>query len=149
MPEYFDISLILKKGTTHKQDMRNFLKTNDLSEGENAVNFFNKQIIISSFSDKESNFFEILISFPAQVFRKDTFEDELDIFTVFLKQCFENLINLEYAICSYEMNGYLIGNIKLIEKFDDEFLKQFPISYKRNKKIVSLLLNLDAQDIFL
>jgi len=123
-----------------------------LFEGENKSELFEgKQIIVSYFDDEDSDFDEISISIPEQRFNKETFKSELNLFTNFVNRCFECNPNLQYALCSYELNGYLIGQVKKIQNFNNDiFLKQFPIIYKRlvPLKLPTLETNTEAQDIF-
>lgn len=152
MAEYFDISFIGKKTSNSKSQIDVCLSRFGLSEGENISDLFTgKQIVVSCFDDDESDFDEISIGVSEQRFTKENLEVEIEKFTYFVNQCFQCNPNLEYALCSYELNGYLIGQVKKIQDFNnDEFLKRFPIIYKRIKSVdlPQLELNLDAQGIF-
>jgi|SRR6218665_84262 len=152
MPEYFDISFIGKKTSKSKSEMDTCLSLFCLFEGENKSYLFEgKQIIVSYFDDEGSDFDEITIGIPGQRFNKETFDSELKPFTNFVNRCFECNPNLQYALCSYELNGYLIGQVKKIQDFrNDEFLKRFPIIYKQVAplELPRLEINTEAQDIF-
>lgn len=151
MPEYFDISLIGRKTSTSKSKIAACLKHLSLFEGDNNSNLFGgEQIIVSCFDDDESDFDEVNIGIPKHRFHKETFNNELKQFTNFINYCFVCNYNFKYALCSYEINGYLIGGIKKIEDFDnEEFLKRFPIIYKRSSlELPSLVVNIEAQEIF-
>jgi len=152
MPEYFDISLIGKKTETSKSEIDACLTRLGLSKGENNSNLFEgKQIIVSFFDNEESDFDEISIGISEQRFNNENFESELNHYSNFVKHCFECNPNLEYALCSYELNGYLIGQIKKIQDFNnDTFLEQFPIIYRRTVPFgpPKLEINKDAQEIF-
>jgi hypothetical protein len=153
MPEYFDISLIGRKTNTSKSKIDACLIQLDLVEGENNSDFFKgKQIIVSYFDDDESDFDEVCIGVPEQYFTKGDFSKELEPVTNFINRCFQCNPNLEYALCSYELNGYLIGQVKTLKDFSsDEFLKRFPIIYRRTSPLCfpNLETNLDAQEIFI
>ncbi|WP_437920409.1 hypothetical protein [Sphingobacterium sp. LRF_L2] len=152
MPEFFDISLISRKTSTSKSEMGACLNQLGLSEGENKSELFKgKQIIVSCFEDEESDFDEMSIGIPEQLFTKENFDSELALITNFVNQCFQCNPHLEYALCSYELNGYLIGSIKKYEEFSNtDFLKCFPIIYERKSPLELPLLkaNTDAQEIF-
>jgi hypothetical protein len=152
MPEYFDISLIGKKTNTSKSELDVCLNQLGLSEGENNSELFgNKRVVVSHFEDEESDYDEISIGIPEQYFNRETFESELLVITGFVNSCFECNINLRYALCSYELNGYLIGQLKKIQDFNNvEFLQRFPIIYKRIFPLgqPKLEINLEAQEIF-
>jgi hypothetical protein len=68
----------------------------------------------------------------------------------FLFVFFEAIIDLRFALCSYEITGFLMGGIEKIDEFDDIFLRQFPIVYQKEPHAdhLKLDLNLDAQYIF-
>lgn len=151
MPEYFEISLIIKKNHAPIEDTFNCLKYFDLSEGTNKSSYFNdKLVIVSSLKDSKTEFNEVCISIPEQTFHRENFDQELEFFTHFITKCFECNNKIQYALCSYEINSYLLENAKRIEDFSSKFLKNFPIVYKRKKELTKplLLINLDAQGIF-
>lgn len=152
MPEFFDISLIGRKTCTSKSEMEACLSQLGLSEGENNSDFFlGKQIIVSCFEDEESDFDEMSVGIPEQLFTKENLDIELEPITNFVNQLFRCNPNLEYALCSYELNGYLIGKVKEIQGFNnDEFLNRFPIVYKRRENVKQpyLQINTEAQEIF-
>lgn len=151
MAEYFDISLIVKKTNTSKSELDVCLNQ-FVYEGKNSSALFvNKEIIVSHFEDEESDFDEISIGIPNQQFSKENFENELLELTDFVNSCFECNSNLKYALCSYELNGYLISRIKKIQDFNnDEFLKKFPIIYKQIDLLErpKLELNIGAQKMW-
>jgi hypothetical protein len=151
MPEYFDVSLIVTKTETSKEEMSKFLIEHfGLLEGENITQYFdNRKVLVSYIEDDESDFDEICIGFTEQIFHKKTFEKELEIFTSFITICFECCNEIQYAVCSYELNGYLLSNTKKMNEFNDELLSKFPIYWKRKEKQEDTLmvLNLEAQEI--
>lgn len=74
MPEYFDISLIAPKTEFSKSEIEFCLNKLGLSEGENTSEIFSgRQIIVSIIDADESDFEELSISLPEQIFYKDTF----------------------------------------------------------------------------
>lgn len=152
MPEYFDISLIGKKTSTSKSDIDVCLSQLGFSVGENTSDLFEgKQIIVSCFNDEESDFDEVSIGITEQRFTKENFESELEQFTNFVNRCFQCNTNLQYALCSYELNGYLIGQVKKIQEFNNDlFLNRFPIVYKRIDplELPKSEINFEAQEIF-
>jgi hypothetical protein len=151
MGEYFDISLIVRKTNDSKKSLDKFLNDEfGLSEGENEVVYFGgRKILISSFEDEEIDFDEISIAFREQIFHKKTFKEELQPFTFFIDRCFEWCNEIQFALCSYELNGYLLRNTKMLKEFNEELLKKFPIVYKRDErqKFPMLIINLEAQEI--
>jgi len=151
MPEYFDISLIVKKTDDSKEKIRKCISEKfGLREGENKIeHFLNQEVVVSTFEDEARNFDEISFGFPDHTFHKNAFETELKVFISFINFCFECSKELQYAVCSYEMNGYLLGRIERLEDFNDALLSKFPIVFKRDKgkEQPTLLLNLEAQEI--
>lgn len=108
-------------------------------------------VIVSCFEDEESDFEEMSIGIPEQLFTKENFDNELEPITNFVNQCFQCNPHLEYALGSYELNGYLIGQIRKIQDFNnDEFLNRFPILYRRigASELPFLQINNEAQEIF-
>lgn len=108
-------------------------------------------MIVSNIEDAEDNFDMTTISIPELVFKQCSFDDELSRITTFINHFFEINPNIQYALCSYEMNGYLVDKKRNIQDFNvDSFLEQFPIVYKRIgiQETPKLVLNLNAQDIF-
>ncbi len=150
MAEYFDISLILKKGAFSKERVFNFLEQFGLLKGENETAYFEgRKVVVSSFEDEEADFHEISIGFSEQNFHEDSFEEELKPFTALINKCFEFSNDIIYALCSYELNGYLIGCEKRIDDFKN-ILGKFPIVYMRNErtKIPDMVISLKAQELF-
>ncbi|WP_126973644.1 hypothetical protein [Gynurincola endophyticus] len=152
MPEYFDISLIAPKTKSSKSEIEFCLNKLSLSEGENTSDIFSgRQILVSIIDAEESDFEELSIGLPEQIFYKETFEEDLKKLTIFINRFFDCNSNFNYALCSYELNGYLIGSIKKYEQFSNTaFLKRFPIIYERKSSLGLPLLktNTDAQEIF-
>jgi len=151
MPEYFDISLIQRKTDTSKEVLdRCLLENFGLEEGENKVPYFgNRKVLVSVFQEDESDFDEICIGFPEQTFHKDSFDNEVEFFTSFVTVCFQSCPEIEFALCSYELNGYLLRNTKKLKELTNELLNKFPIVYRRQEEHKSPLLelNLGAQEI--
>jgi hypothetical protein len=151
MPEYFDISLIMTKTENSKEEMSKCLIENfGLLEGENITQYFDsRKVLVVYIEDDESDFDEICIGFAEQIFHKKTFKKELEVFTSFITTCFECCNEVQYAVCSYELNGYLLGSTKKLNEFNDELLSKFPIYWKRKYKQEDTLmvLNLEAQEI--
>lgn len=152
MSEYFEISFIVRKTDNSKENLYKCLfKKTKLVKGKNVAGYFNnREILVSDFEDGESDFDEIYISIPEQIFHKPDFKKELELFTSFITVCFECCKELEFVLCSYELNGFLLRNIKNISQLDDKLLYKFPIVYKReiNNDQPKLMLYLFAQDIF-
>lgn len=152
MPEFLDISLISRKTITSNLEMEDCLRRLGLSEGENKSTLFEgKQIIVTCFEDKECDFEEVSIGIPDQIFTKKNFDSELEPITFFVNQCFQYNPHAEYALCSYELNGHLIGQVKKMQDFNNyEYLKRFPLVYIRREsmKLPCLQINIDAQDVF-
>lgn len=148
MPEYFDISIIARKTT--KDIITKCFKHFHLIEGENEIKHFgSKKILLSYFENEEADFYEITFGFPDQVFYRDLFEQQLKPFTSFIQEWFDYNEEILFALCSYELNGYLIGDIKSLYEFNEKVFKKFPIVYKRkaDSREVSVMINLEAQDI--
>jgi hypothetical protein len=103
---------------------------------------------VTYIEDEEADFDEAVIGFPDQVFHKESLEEEIRQFTSLVVQFFECNNNLQYVLCSYEMNGSFLGNVNRLQDFSDDLLKRFPIVYKRGEALTPILsVNLEAQDI--
>ena len=152
MPEYFDISFIAPGTSSSRYEMESCLNYVGLSEGENVTKLFSgRQIIATIIDDSEADFEELSIGIANQVFHKKTFEKEIEELTSFVNHCFEYNANLKYALCSYELNGYLLRGLKKIKDFNNSyFLKRFPIVYERKNAFEQPLLqiNKESQDIY-
>lgn len=151
MPEYFDISLIVSKINNSENEICDLLKRINLSEGENESEYFkDKKIIVSLFEYEDTDYYEICIGIPEQVYHKEAFENELKQLTSFINKCFGENLFVQYALCSFELNGYLLKNIKALQDFDCNLLNKFPIVYCRDESLNTplLLVNFIAQDIF-
>ena len=152
MGEYFDVSLIIKRTEGSFEKMTDCLFSKfKLLEGENKIESFKDKIILMTcYKNEEMNFDEICLGFSNQTFHKDEFKNEINIFTSFLQICFECNSALQYALCSYELNGYLIGEVKSLEDFNDKLLRKFPVVYQRNEGQINpdLILNLKAQNLW-
>jgi hypothetical protein len=152
MPEYFDISFIAPKTNSSKSEMESFLKRIGLSEGENLTELFSgRQIIAIIIDDDKTDFEELSIGLAEQIFHKENFEKEVGELTFFINQCFEYYPNLKYALCSYELNGYLLRGIKKLKDINNnDLLKCFPFVYEKKYVLNPPLLqiNEEAQDLF-
>lgn len=153
---YWDISFIYKKSDNISKEIISFLsKEYSLNIGENENTFLgNRKIVVFRtvlFDEIETDFDEICVSISNQEFHKDTFENELMIFTNFINHCFEFNQDIQYVVCSYELNGYLLSKFKRLNDFENiNLINFFPVMYKRNNsnKIPTLFLNFKAQDMF-
>ena len=151
MSEYFDISLIGEKSSVSRMKTNACLSKLGLSEGENNTYLFGyRKILICFIDDDEADFEEISIGIPELCFHKENFDDELKVITNFINQFFESNDCLKYALCSYELNGYLLSGMKELQEFNNDILSKFPIVYERRDSYVlpSLLINIESQDIF-
>ena len=151
MPEYFDISLIVNKRNNSGNKICNFLKKMNLSEGENESEYFeNRKIIVSIFDYEDTDFYEICIGIPEQIYHKEVFENELKQLTSFIHECLKHNNFIQYALCGFELNGYLLKDIRNLQDFNCNLLNKFPIAYCRNEILSSPLplVNFSAQDIF-
>lgn len=149
--EYFEISLISKNIIDSLSSKMDCLRKLGLTEGKNQTDFFEgKQILVAFIGTNDEDYDELLISLPDQYFHKDSFKDELNVITNFVNKCFEYNEDIEYALCSYEMNGYILSSVYHFKDLKDEVLKKFPVVYKKNINSIfpNLEINLDAQDIF-
>lgn len=88
MPEYFDISFILKKTSTSQSELLDYLNQYGLAEGDNTSELFDrKQVVIDYVEDDASDFDEICLGIPEQIFTEENFENELQAMTNFVNQC--------------------------------------------------------------
>ncbi len=151
MAEYFNISLIAEKTSLSKPRIITFLSKLGLVIGENKTELFGGREMIISFIEEEGmDFEELSIGLPELYFHKESFDDDLKGITDFINQCFISTDYVKYALCSYELNGYLLRGIKSLQEFNNDLLDKFPIVYKRIKpsELPSIQINLESQDIF-
>lgn len=113
---------------------------------KSKVKLFSNRMLVVTFFDLEeseqSDFEEICIGVPNQIFHKNSYKKEIAVFTTFINTCFECCEELLFAVCTYESTS----NAKKINDFTDEFLHTFPLSYKRilNQPHPVMRLNLEA-----
>lgn len=152
MPEYFDISLIGKRADAAPFNMQGLIKQLGLIEGENTTKFFGgKKIVVSIIDHEKSDFVELSLGLTNQHFCEENFDSELHKIADFINHCFLLDANLQLALCSYEMNGYFLGQImKFDELIEDEKLNCFPIVFRRfeGAALPKVKINLNAQDLF-
>jgi hypothetical protein len=150
MPEYFDISLIGPKTNSSTREIEACLNKLGFSKGENASKQFSGVPILVSVMDSEDiDFEELSIGLADWLFHKPVFDEELKLITNFVEELFECNSNFQYALCSYELNGYLIGGVNKFEEFSNaSFLNRFPIVYKRGTGSLLVEVHTDAQIIF-
>lgn len=131
MPEYFEISLIAKKTERTAPTIKDFLAANfDIVEGRYICQYFeNREVVFFIVDNAETHvdFEEIAISLPEQVFHRNILDTDLIKITDFVNSCFEHCEQIIFAVCSYEINGYLLSEVPKLEEFDDKFLKK--VSY--------------------
>lgn len=151
MPEYFDISLIAPRTESSKSEIDICIKRLGLSEGENTHKIFpERQLLVSIMDSEEYDFEELSIGIPEYYFSQETFQQELKKLTIFINSFFECNCNFTYGLCSYELNGYLIGKINKYSEFsNNDLLNRFPIVFEKNSshELPLLKTNLDAQII--
>ena len=106
--------------------------------------------VASNVIDCETDFIEVSFSFSNQVFHEEKFSDELKTFSDFINVCFGYTGDVAFVLCSYEMNGYLLGNLKSMLDINDDILARFPNHYvrQRNNERSLPIVNFAAQDIF-
>lgn len=153
MPENFCVSLICRKPLSSKSI--NWLKIVGISIGENYIKYFgDRKVFVYEIERNEvDDFQEVVIAVPELVFHKDKFQIEIKPLISFLNECFFRNQDLIYALCSYEINGYVLSNVNKLEDFgDDKLLKKFPIVCLRDtadNDNIKVNYNFEAQDIFL
>lgn len=149
---YLDVSFIFPKSYFTRRRFFMFLeKEYGLTKGQNMASAFNgRKVIVFILKINDTDYDEICVDFADQVFHEETFEKEVAELTGFVNNCFEHNPKLKYALCSYELNGYFLSDIKRLKDFDDNLLKRFPFAYKREEahKPPILQINKEAQDVF-
>ena len=155
MPEYFDISLIISRIETNSQELdellyKSFGLTDDQSKNNLHRFFANKKILLTYFQFEDIDYDEVLISFEDQKFHPNDFEKELKPFTDFMNFCFKNCSDIKFGLCGFELNGYLLSDIKLIRDLNTECLNRFPITYARilDSPYPQIAINLESQHIW-
>jgi hypothetical protein len=146
------ISFIFPKSDDARNRVLEYLSTEySLLEGSNINTVFGaREVNIFQLDNNSENFDEICVGFPKQKFHKERWPEELLEFTTFVSNCFMGVKSIQFAVCSYELNGYIHGHKKDINDFDDAFLEKFPVVYKRGttSSSIVILTNMNAQDIF-
>ena len=149
MKDCFDISFIIPK-EIHSDNFEEVLTCLGISKGECILKDFPKnKAHVDDYSFDDNDYIEISISISNLYFHKETFNSELYLISKFINQCVKIYNKITYALCSYELNGYLLGGITKMQEFEDPvFLCQFPIVYSFYPK-KDVIVNLNAQDIFI
>jgi len=157
MPEYFEISLIVDKKKHQKEyTKKHLINRYNLHEGKNHIEsnkyplLENRNVQVGIYEHADTDFEEFCIGLPDYIFSRNTFKMQLQQLTDIVETCFKDCESILFAVCSYEINGYLIGDKKKIKDFDAEFLKRFPIVYSRDSHSQNpvITITLEAQDIF-
>lgn len=153
MPEYFDISFIVEKKPEALTNVKHCLENFGLFEGENPGRnsvLEMEDILVSYYEGEVEDFDEVTIGIPNQVFHATTFEKDLEKFSVIVNKCFESTDALKFALCSFEINSYLMRDTSKLVQMDGLFLLKFPIVYKKSRKLLTpeLLTNLKAQNLW-
>jgi|WetSurMetagenome_2_1015567.scaffolds.fasta_scaffold520799_1 hypothetical protein len=152
MPEYFNISFILKKTKVQPKVLFQFLdKKYEISEGKKTSKYFGgRSIIVFKSISEKTDFIEVCVNIPNQLFFKNYFNEDEDVerITNLVNDCFLNFSEVQYALCSYEINAYLIGKVNSLNQINFNFLEKFPISYFKENEIIVRKINHKAQNIF-
>ncbi len=136
MPEYFDLSFLIARNTCKTSKIKTMLDQKvGLKEGKNNLaesNFsilVKHEVFLSIFDNSGYDFVELMIGFPRQVFHRAAFNEELESLCELVDFCFGFDGNIKYALCSYELNGYLLGGIVEWKTITRDLLLKFPIVF--------------------
>ncbi|MEI6090339.1 MAG: hypothetical protein WCR42_07810 [bacterium] len=128
--------------------INNYLFLNYLRKDKDIIYFGNTEIIFFSIEDDEYDYIEINLGFKNQIFTKDDYLVKIEDFKLFITDIFKTFNECAYALFSYELNGYIVGNVKTISDFDDTIFNKFPIVMINQNNNNEVRINLKAQDIF-
>jgi hypothetical protein len=151
MPEFFDLSFLLRKENNSKDHLLTFFKErHGLIEGENGSEVLGiRGTVLSTYEDDETDYYDISLGLPEIKFVEEAFDSQLLEIHSVVEPCFQAMTELEFVVCSYEMNPAWISDIFRLRDFNESVLKRFPISFARGEDGKSTpMLNLEAQDIF-
>ncbi|HVW15977.1 MAG TPA: hypothetical protein VHB54_19260 [Mucilaginibacter sp.] len=154
MPEFFDLSLLVEKSKENKQSLDKLLyKSLGLNEGDSTNNlhafFNNPQILLSFFQHEDTDYDEIFVSLGDQTFHRTDFENELRPLTNFVEYCFNNCASIKFGLCSYELNAYVLRDVKFLSEINRSILEKFPIVFERSLMgRIELTLNPLAQQLW-
>lgn len=151
MAEFFDISFIAKKTPTSKLEMELCVKSFDMSIPIDISDFNGSKIVSYVTDDDTCDYEEFNVGIEKFSFSEKNFESKIVTLTKFVQYFFDLNRNIKYAFCSFELNGYILSQIKTFKTFSRKSIQnRFPISYVREKKKNSsvIQLNLSAQNIF-
>lgn len=153
MPEYFEISILLEKEHSAVNKLMEYIRAQfQLSVGENHSTYFrNSKVIVSCVQDNEADYEGIDISIAEWRFNENCFSEDLEIITSFVTALFNCCHSLAMVVCSYELNGYLLGSIShMVQLKRETVLTKFPIYYLYNHHTekVEAHINMEAQHIF-
>ena len=104
-----------------------------------------------TFIDSSDLFYEELcISLSEFSFNKHSFNLDLEVLSQFVEKIFLCCKDIKLALCSFEINGYLLAPVNKMDDINSELIAKFPISFIRQSKEGDLILNLNlnAQNIF-
>ena len=166
MPMYFDLSFLVNRDKESLYRMRQILFEDlDIGEGENHLGrsdfaiLKNRIASLAIFDNKTHNFVEFMLGFPCKIFHKNSFNKELESLVHLVEFCFKKNCGILYVLCSYELNGYILGGVTDWKRIDSNLLKKFPIAFVNKKikvgdspqygfKLFDLFVNHKAQDLF-
>jgi len=166
MPEHFCVSFLAAKSDVILNRMKRIF-TDELGiprgksfmeKGEFLV-LRNKKVALFFYDNEKTDYVEVLIGFPYQLFHKKSFDKEIKALSQFVDFCFGLSDEILYALCSYESNAYFLGDADFLKDIDDELLLKFPIAFVKKEIKVNLLpakelehshlfINHKAQDLF-
>ncbi|GAA4335217.1 hypothetical protein GCM10023149_43090 [Mucilaginibacter gynuensis] len=150
MPKYFDITLIAEQFEKSQTVIGDCLNSLGIYHGIKDETYFKGKIILFNYIENETlSFDEICISIEDLVFHQETFKYEIGMLTSLVTSVINCIEEVQFALCSYELNGYLLSEINKIEDINDTLLSKFPIVYKHDRysKSIDMSINYTAQNL--
>jgi hypothetical protein len=156
MSECFQISFISRKDKTTSANLEDLvtdfsgLHMGDNNKVPSRIDFLdNREINVSIFPGEDCDFDELLFSVSGYKLTESNFDRELEKIDELASTVFAEVKSTVYALCSYELNGYLLSSVKSVDAVED-ILSKFPVVYRAqfDKHEPSRRLNLQAQDLF-
>jgi len=154
MSECFQISIIVRKIYTSIDSIESFVTgILDLTIGDNYVSeskfslFKKRDVNVSVFKDEDCDFDELLFCVSDYVLGRDNFDVELAKLGEFGHEVFARQSGVYCILCSYELNGYLLSDVKSVDQIGQKF-GNFPIIFSIEEGRITQKININAQDIF-
>jgi hypothetical protein len=166
MSEYFEISFLFKNDKKVLNNIKKAFEVKlNIREKENYIKTSNfkllkkREALLLYYNFEKTDFYQFIVCLPSQIFHRDSFNVELEQVCTFVDFCLGLNDEILYALCSYELNVYLLDDVYTLNSIDQEVIARFPIAF--TKKTIktdilpskqlrhsNLFINHGAQDLF-